>query len=344
MQFNLSTLFLIFFNVAASLALFGAVGIYAVLVLSLAALCLNCAKKLLDGIVLAILIIFIGVITPALLSSMGSAREAVRRAQCLSHLKQIGFALLTYHDANKNFPPANVCDKNGKPLFSWRVEILPMMQYGKIYDTAEPWNSSHNSKLSSEYILEYQCPWHNSYENDSTTNYVAIIGPGTAWREDGPVKRSDLPDNGSHTVMVVEVVNSGLQWAEPRDLTVDEALEGLKTGKGLRISSAHPYCINVLFADGSVRTLPAKMPISVWKKLLAGEIKDFDDIEEMIDPSAPDKVDVYVLPPQPGKWLIILSIIVWLLSVALLFRRAIKSRRNYRHPERSEGSPLPYQP
>ena len=120
--------------------------------------------------------------------------------------------------------------------------------------------------------------------------------------------------------MAVEVVNSGVHWAEPRDLTVDEALEGLKTGKGLRISSAHPDCINILFADGSVRTLPSKMPISVWKKLLAGEITDVENIENMIDPSAPDMVDVSVLPSEPGKRLIILSIIVWLLSVALLFR------------------------
>ena len=127
--------------------------------------------------------------------------------------------------------------------------------------------------------------------------------------------------------MAVEAVDSGVHWAEPRDLTVDEALEGLKTGKGLRISSAHPNCINILFADGSVRTLPSKMPISVWKKLLAGEIMDVDNIEVMIDPSAPDMVDVSVFSlPRPDKWTIILGVIIWLLSIVLLFHRAIKSR------------------
>jgi prepilin-type processing-associated H-X9-DG protein len=170
------------------------------------------------------------------------------------------------------------------------------------------------------------------------TNYIAIIGPGTAWRDDGPVKFSDLPDNGSHTVMAVEVVNSGVHWAEPRDLTVDEALEGLKTGKGLRISSAHPGRINILFADVSVKILPSKMPISVWRELLAGEIKDLDNIEKMIDPSAPDMVDVSIHLSAPDQWKIILGAIVWLLSVVLLFRRAIKSRRIYCHSERSEES------
>ncbi len=233
-----------------------------------------------------------------------------------------------YHDANKHFPPTIVCDKDGKPLFSWRVEILPMMENSGIYNQLkknEPWNSPYNLKLLDQFPRSiYNCPSVPRYESDPTTNYVAVIGPGTVWRKDRPVERSDLPDGGSHTVMAVEVVDSGVHWAEPRDLMVEEALEGLKTGKGLRISTSHPGAINVLFADGAVRSLSAKMPFSSWEKLLAGDVKDIDYLD--VDESAPDMVDVYVLPSQPSKWLVILSIIVWLLSVILLFRRAIKSR------------------
>ncbi len=206
-----------------------------------------------------------------------------------------------------------------------------MIGYGSLYDSLkkdESWNSPYNVKLLGQHsIPEYKCPCESLDTKDYTTNYMAVIGPGTGWREDGPVRLPDLPDGGKRTVMVVEVVNSGVHWAEPRDLSVDEALEGLKTGRGLRISSAHPGGICVLFADGAYHILPSKMPISLWRKILAGEIKDLDNIEEKIDPSAVDMVDVSVLPPQPGKWVIIFSIIVWLLSVVLLFRRAIKSRR-----------------
>jgi hypothetical protein len=328
MQFHLSTLFLIFFNVAASLALFGAWGIYIAPSLLIAALCLNRAKILRDGIIWAFLVIFIGII--CVLPPVSSEGEAARRARCVNNLKQIGYALHNYHDAYKHFPPVDKCDKNGKPLYSWRVQILPFIESNPLYAQLkkdEPWNSPYNAKFLRYIFPEYICPNTIREKNDFSTNYIAIIGPGTAWREDGPVKRSDLPDGGKHTVMVAEVVDSGVHWAEPRDLTVDEALEGLKTGKGLHISSAHPGCIFVLFADASVRALPSQMPISIWKKLLAGEITDVDNIESMIDPSAPDMVDVSVLPPGPDKRLIILSIIVWLLSVALLFRRAIKSRQ-----------------
>jgi hypothetical protein len=210
------------------------------------------------------------------------------------------------------------------------VECLPWFEYHNIYDSLnkdESWHSPHNAKILNCTIPEFVCPADNK-KKDQSTSYVAIIGPGTAWREDGTVQLQDLPDGGSHTVAVVEVVDSGVHWAEPRDLTVDEALEGLKTGKGLRISSAHPNVINVLFANGSVRALPSKMPNSVWKKLLAGEIEDVDDIDKYIDESAPDMVDVsiYGSPHAPGKWLLVLIITLWLFSVVLLFRRAIKSR------------------
>jgi hypothetical protein len=167
-----------------------------------------------------------------------------------------------------------------------------------------------------------------------TTNYLAVIGPGTAWRKDGPVKFSDLPDGGSHTIMLVEVANSDVHWAEPRDITVEEALEGLKTGKGLRISTAHPDGINVLYANDDVEAFPAKMPISLWEKILAGKINsreismEIDTFNRNNPDSTPNIVDVLIRPSQPGKLLIISGIVIWLLSIVLLFRRAIKSRRN----------------
>lgn len=114
-------------------------------------------------------------------------------------------------------------------------------------------------------------PGANRDDGDSITNYMAVIGPGTIWRENGTVRLSDLSNGSAYTVAVVEVANSGIHWAEPGDLTVEQALEGLETGKGMRISTTHPDSINVLFGDAAARCLPAKKSLSIWKKLLAGE-------------------------------------------------------------------------
>jgi prepilin-type processing-associated H-X9-DG protein len=329
MQYRLSTLFLIFFMVAASLALIGPWGLLIAAILLLAALFLNRMESLEYAIAISVFIILFGTICRGLLPVFSSAHEAAWYSRCKGHLEQIGVALHNYHDAFKHFPLVNHSDKNGKPLYSWQMEILPMMEYGYIYDLLkkdEPWNSPYNLKLLSKVPpLLYNCP--SSDEKKSITNYIAVIGPGTAWRRDRAVKLSDLPDSGSHTVMVVEVVNSIVHWLEPCDLSEEEVLERMKTGKGLRISTAHPDGINVLFADGTVRTLPSKMPISLWKRILSGEGTDFDKLVENVDESAPDIVDVSLLPLNPDKWKIILGAIVWLLSVVLLFWQAIKSRR-----------------
>lgn len=338
MQFRLSTLFLVFFTVAASLALFCQSEYYGFWLIALwldvvifsAAICVYRSVSLKSGVMQVAAILFIGLLCTGLLLPLYShAGPAVYRAVCVNNLKQIGLALHNYHDSNKHFPLINTCDKDGKPLFSWRVEILPMMEYGQLYHSLEkdqPWNSLTNAKKLSQVLPEYQCPTNHNGKYDFITNYIAVISPGTAWRENGPVKLSDLPDGGSFAVMAMEVVDSGVHWAEPRDLTVEEALERMKTGQGLRISTRHSSVINVLFANGTVHSLPAKMPISLWRKILAGEVADFDNIMDKIDKSAPDMVNVSI-STEPEAWPFILGLVVWLFSVVLLFRRAIKSRR-----------------
>src|SRR6185295_15143515 len=57
------------------------------------------------------------------------AREASHRSQCQSNLKQLGQALRNYHDVYGSFPPAFVPGPDGRPWHSWRVLILPYLDY-----------------------------------------------------------------------------------------------------------------------------------------------------------------------------------------------------------------------
>jgi hypothetical protein len=336
MPFRLSTLFLIVVATAFPLALLGTKGEwgYAIWIdtgILSTALCIYSITHPLIRSTCVLFLVFFGIICPIFAPAIIAVQTASRRALCTNNLHQIGHALQKYHKMYGNFPPAYTRNKVGKVLFSWRVEILPFTDYNDIFNSLkrdEPWNSEHNSEILNQVLPYYKCPSADRESPDSTTNYMAVIGPGTAWREDAPVKLSDLPDGGSHTVVAMEVVNSGVHWAEPFDLTVDEALKRMTTRKGVRISTRHPTVIQVLFADGTVRSLRSKRPLSMWKALLAGEVKDLEEYND-IDESAPDMVDLSAneSPSKFVQWLFLLIPIGWLFSVALLFYRASINRQ-----------------
>ncbi len=97
------------------------------------------------------------------------------------------------------------------------------------------------------------CP--SSYsENMYFTDYVAVVGPETMWPGTEPTKvAEDGSDNDK--ILVIEIVNSDIHWMEPRDLTLEEALDAIQPDKGVGIGSRHPDGIHYVTVGGEVRTL-----------------------------------------------------------------------------------------
>src|SRR5262245_54930051 len=59
-----------------------------------------------------------------------------------NNLQQIGLAMRSYHDKFKRLPPAVARSKDGRPLHSWRVLLLPELEYDSLYKQIrldEPW-------------------------------------------------------------------------------------------------------------------------------------------------------------------------------------------------------------
>ncbi len=212
-------------------------------------------------IVAIVVILLVGVLM--LLPSTGTPREVNRRMQCANNLKQIGLAMLNYEQANGHFPPAFIADKNGKPMHSWRVLLLPYMEQKVLYDQYrfdEPWNSPHNKELASRIPAAYRCPTDDPAP--STTSYAMLVGLHAF--SDGPNGRrvEEIKDGLSNTIMVVECAGSDINWMEPRDIDVEKmplaiqspSNDGPPTNPG--ISSRHSNSANVVFCDASVRFLP----------------------------------------------------------------------------------------
>lgn len=194
------------------------------------------------------------------------AGPSARRAQCSNNLKQIVLALHNYHDTYGSFPPAYVADESGRPLYSWRVLILPFLEQKPLYDQFrldEPWDSPNNLPLSQTEINVFRCPSDETGDpskSPGVTNYIAVVGPGTMWPEDRSTSFGDFKNGTSNKLAVVEVHGSGVHWAEPRDLHVDQMARAVNPAAGQGISSGHEGGANVALAEGSVRFLPSETP------------------------------------------------------------------------------------
>lgn len=221
-----------------------------------------------------------------LLPAVQAAREAARRMQSSNNLKQIALAMHNHADTFRNLPPAYSTDKDGKPLLSWRVHILPFIEQQVLYDQFhldEPWDSEHNRKLIDKMPEVYRSP--NSAAAPGKTVYLAISGkegifapPAKASDgRTGGVRFADVRDGTSNTIAVVEANDeSAVEWTKPVDITPD-AMNPLKGIVGMR-----PGIFMAAFTDGSVRAISDQIPPKTVMNLFQrndGNPIDYSELE-----------------------------------------------------------------
>ncbi|MDR3639669.1 MAG: DUF1559 domain-containing protein [Isosphaeraceae bacterium] len=208
------------------------------------------------------------------------ARAAARRSQCVNNLKQIGLAMHNYHAKFNNFPPAFSASKEGKPLLSWRVHLLPLIDQAPLYakfHLDEPWNSAHNRALIGQMPRVYACPdGSRALAREGKTTYLTPRGPATIFPGAEPVKIQEITDGTSNTIMVVDVSDSlAVTWTKPDDWDVGPELN-IK-----ELLGHHPRGTNISFADGSVRFLKETIKPKTLQTLLTrngGEVISSDDL------------------------------------------------------------------
>jgi WD40 repeat protein len=145
--------------------------------------------------------------------------EAKRQAVFVKNLKQIGLAMIQYVETNGTFPPAYSTDKGGKPLLSWRVQILPLLGQQALYERFhpdEPWDSQHNKRLVPLMPEVFKAPGSNALPGK--TNYLTVRGDNTVFPGKMGIPMSEILDGLSNTVMVVEASDAkAVLWTKPED-------------------------------------------------------------------------------------------------------------------------------
>ena len=218
---------------------------------------------------LLVVIAIIAVLIALLLPAVQAAREAARRAQCVNNLKQIGLAIANYESANGNYPPAAIVDKQGKPLLSWRVAILPYLDANPLYTKFkldEPWDSPHNKELLKYMPAVYGCPSRNLAGEPGLTAYRAFVGPNTLLDPTRPTRIAEVTDGTSNTVMVVESTQA-VPWTKPDELPFGNA-PAPRSNPLLGAGSRHPGGFNALFGDASVRFLKLSISPLTFRALI----------------------------------------------------------------------------
>jgi hypothetical protein len=223
------------------------VGFGALLYVAAARAKLQAAFLLISIVSIAVMLIAVA-LPPLVCDSSSSCRR-----QCSNNLRCIGRALQQYHDVYGCFPPACVRDKDGKPMHSWRVLLLPYLEQGDLltrYNMKEPWDSPANSKLAGQMPSMYACPGDVDAERSGKTSYVAVVGPETAWPPAGAMKQSGIHDKPGETILLVEVAGLDIPWTEPRDMAFDEAVAGFNRASGmLRLASRHRFMTNPIYRE-----------------------------------------------------------------------------------------------
>jgi hypothetical protein len=208
-----------------------------------------------------------------------TTREAACDTVVADQLREIGVAMRHFEGASRHeFPASALCDGRGKPLLSWRVQILPFIKGGlglyREFHLDEPWDSPHNVKLLDRMPAVFASA---ASSKPATTRMMVFTGDGAPFR--GNVKPScdAIRDGLAFTIMVVEAGDDkAVPWTKPQDLSFDPRNPAAVLG------SIPQHGFHALFFDGTVQRIKRTIRPTSLRNLIDpadGQVVDRDRLE-----------------------------------------------------------------
>ena len=122
---------------------------------------------------LLVVIAIIAVLIALLLPAVQAAREAARRIQCVNNLKQLGLAIMNYHDVNGALPPTALnSSATVTPDFAMKGRLLPFLEQTAAYNALNMsflYNDATNFTVRVLQFNAFLCPSDANIPNGTTT-------------------------------------------------------------------------------------------------------------------------------------------------------------------------------
>ncbi len=199
--------------------------------------------------------------------AISAVEAAAQTTASLEHLRELAIGMHSHHDTRGALPsrasyapdePNQPPGRQGKPLLSWRVHLLPHIGQAVLWGQFkhdEPWDGPHNRQFISRMPSVFASPGRDLGEGKtcylvpiSNDERFATAFPSglTRWKSEQPWQAcpcytlgctfGSMIDGTSNTIMIVEVPpEKAVIWTKPDDWEVDpsdpkKGLFGARTG------------------------------------------------------------------------------------------------------------------
>ena len=155
---------------------------------------------------LIVVMAIIGLLLALAIPALGRARQAARRTQCLSNLRNIAFGLAQHDHFNKRLPASGtyrVDPDRTYRLHTWAVSILPHVDQGNLFsqlDLDRPIEDPANEAIRTAQVPVYVCPVDLSRNPERVGDLSYAVNGGVGFT----VRRSDVRDcpvDRNHTLL-----------------------------------------------------------------------------------------------------------------------------------------------
>ncbi|MFN3158140.1 MAG: DUF1559 domain-containing protein [Rubinisphaera brasiliensis] len=195
------------------------------------------------------------------------------RVQASRNVRTVGLACQNFASGSQAELPAQaIRSENDKPLLSWRVSLLPLLDNAVLHrkaDLSQPWDSDANKILRENCPPVLQAPG-SPADGTLQTSWFTIVGEDTPFPEQGSVNLDDISkaDGLGNTLMFVEATGMNIEWAEPKDIPFSalKASPNKLSGKG---PSTHRRDgkFSAVFCDGHGRFMNGDVDPAVLRAL-----------------------------------------------------------------------------